>query len=187
MTEANHDRASSPPLEASAARRLEAPLIAGLVLGGLSVLWTFVMGLTGWYLDPDRLHLFWVVIAVQLVVLVALLARMRHQNRFVRQVGLGAMASAVGAVVVFVGSVLFTGVAYPSYFSDLRAVREEILREQGMPEPEIEETLTRIAASQTPTGQAFAGFMATLGTGFVVSLVGAAFLRRRDPARGDAS
>lgn len=185
MTESTHDVA--PPSAEPAAQRLKAPLVAGLVLGALAVLWTFVMGLTGWYRNPDRLVLFWVAIGLQLVVLVVLLARTRRENPFARQVGLGLMASAVAAVLVFVGWLFFTTTAFPAYFSELRVVREGILREQGMPEPEIEATLQRIAASQTPTGQAFAGFMGTLGTGFAISALAAAFMRRRNPAPDQAS
>lgn len=168
----------TPPPEPGA-HRLKAPLVAGVVLGLLVVGWTFVMGLMGWYLDPAPIDPFWVVIAIQTVVLVATLARTRQDRVYGAQVGVGLMTSAVAAVIVFIGSLLFTTVAFPDYFADLRRVRERILREQGMAEAEIVEVMDRVASSQTPTGQAFAGFMGTLGTGLVVSLAAAAVLRDR--------
>jgi len=168
---------SSPDDSGSA---LETPLRAGVALGLLVVGWLFVMGLTGWYLDPAMLGLFWVGVGIQAVVLVATLWRTRKGAGYRRQLGFGMMTSAVGAVIVFVGSALLTTLALPTYFDDLRTVRERELRESGMAPAEVEETLDGIAASQTPTGHAFAGLMGTLGTGFVVSGVAALFLRDRE-------
>lgn len=172
-----------------ASRRLAAPAVAGAVLGLLVVAWTFLMGVTGWYRTPSSLSLFWVVIALQAIVIVATLWRTRPGRSYGQQVGTGLIASAVASVFVFVGSFVFTTVAFPTYFRDVREVRESVLREQGLPEAEIEETLERVGASQTPTGQAFASYMAILGTGFVVSVVAAAFLseRKRDPVPDDAA
>lgn len=159
------------------------PLLAGAAMGLLVVAWLFVMGLTGWYRDPERLPLLWVAVALQVAVLVGALWRTRDGAGYRRQVGFGLMSSAVAAVIVFVGSALLTTLAVPSYFDDLQTVRERDLRQTGMAESEIEETLEGIAASQTPTGHAFAGLMGTLGTGFVASGVAAAFLRERRPVR----
>ena len=44
---------------------------AGLLLGILVVLWTFVMGFTGWYRHPSLLFLFWLVIPLQVAVLLS--------------------------------------------------------------------------------------------------------------------
>lgn len=161
-------------------KKLQTPILAGVILGLLVVGWTLVMGLTGWYLDPDRLHLFWLVVVIQIVVLAVTLLKTRVGRGYRGQVGVGMITSAIAAVIVFIGSALFTTTIFPDYFEDLRAVRERVLREEGMPEAEIEETLDEIAASQTPTGQAFAGFMGTLGTGLAASLVVAAFLREKN-------
>lgn len=155
------------------------PLLAGAVLGCMVVAWLFVMGLSGWYLEAARLQLLWVVVALHLGVLVVTLWRTRTTSGYRRQVGLGLMTSAVAAVIVFVGSAVLTTVALPGYFEELHTVRERELREGGMAQAEVEETLDGIAASQTPTGHAFAGLMGTLGTGFVISSVAAAFLRDR--------
>jgi len=159
---------------------LKTPVVAGLVLGLLVVAWTFVMGFTGWYLDPALLNLFWIVILFQIVVLVVTLRRTRPGRRYGAQVGVGLITSAVAAVLVFLGSLLFTGVVFPDYFADLREAQERMLLAEGMSPEDVQQTLDDVAPSQTPGSQAWAGFMGTLGTGMVVSLVAAIFLRDRD-------
>lgn len=151
----------------------------GATIGAIAVGWMFVMGLTGWYLDPARFDLFWIVVIVQAVVLALLLRRLREGREYGAQVGIGLVASAVAAVVVFVGATLFTTVAFPDYFEELRLVREQVLRDAGTPEDAIRSTLDGIAASQTPTGYALATFMGMLGTGLVASLIAAAVFRDR--------
>lgn len=154
-------------------------LVAGASSGLLIVAWVFVMGLTGWYRDPATYHLFWITVGIEAVVILAALWWTRRRPTYSRRVAIGLIASAVAAPIVFVGWTVFTTLAFPSYFDDLRAVRERTLRARGLEDEAVEATLDGMAASQTPTGQAFAGFMGTLGTGFVVSLAGAAVLRGR--------
>lgn len=152
---------------------------AGAVLGICAVAWTYVMGITGWYLDPEKLYLFWVVIAMQVVVLGALLARTRPGRSYGAQVGMGMVTSAVGAVVLFIGSLVFTMVLFPHYFEDLLAVQEAMIRAEGLSEEKVTEMLEAARASRTPTGHAFAGFMGTLGVGVVASLLLALGIRDR--------
>ena len=45
-------------------------LSAGLLLGVLCGMWTFVMGFTGWYKDPGKTAAFFVVIAIEVAVLI---------------------------------------------------------------------------------------------------------------------
>lgn len=157
----------------------KAPLIAGLMLGLLIVGWSFVMGITGWYLDPQSFHLFWVAVALQALVLTVTLMRTRQGRSYGEQVGIGLATSAVASILVFVGSLLFTAIVFPHYFADLRDAQRTELLSRGMNEDQVVKVLEETAPSRTPGGQAFAGFMGTLGTGFVVSLVAAAFLRER--------
>src|SRR5690606_15075282 len=96
-----------------ASRRLAAPAVPGVVRGLLVVAWTFLTGVTGWYRTPSSLSLFWVVIALQAIVIVATLWRTRPGRSYGQQVGTGLIASAVASVFVFVGSFVFTTVAFP--------------------------------------------------------------------------
>jgi hypothetical protein len=156
---------------------MKTALFAGAVLGGLLVAWLCVMAAAGWYRDPALRHLFWVAIALQACVVVVALARTRKGRSYHPQVSLGLTTTGTAAVIVFVGSLVVTSKVFPRYFDELHAAQRQSLEQAGHPTAEIDETLERVSASQTPGAQAFAGFMGTLGTGLIVSLVAAAFLR----------
>lgn len=154
--------------------------IAGEVLGFLVAGWTFVMGLTGWYKHPTLLNLFWMVIAIEIAVLVWGLGKVRHEvPSFWGQVGAGTAIAALAAPLIFAGSIIFTTVAFPDYFAELRAVYEEILRAEGKSPAEITAALDAASATQTPFIQAATGAIATIVTGFAASMVIAAIGRSR--------
>ena len=154
---------------------------AGIALGILVVLWTFIMGLTGWYKHPTLLNLFWVVILIQIGVLVwGLRLTAREGKSYWGQVSAGTLMSLVGGVIIFLGSMLFTTVVFPEYFNDLRKMGEEVLRTQGMSEGDIKTALDTQAQMQTPFIQALSGFIGTLATGLVVSLIVGAFVRKKE-------
>src|SRR4051812_6875371 len=60
--------------------RMRSILKAGILLGALTVGWTLVMGVTGWYKHPTLLNLFWVVIPLEIAVLVWALRRTRNEG-----------------------------------------------------------------------------------------------------------
>jgi hypothetical protein len=155
-------------------------LQAGLVLGGLVAVWTFVMGFTGWYKDPALLWLFFLVIPIQIGVLWWALKRgVALGQRYGTQVRMGTLASFVAGVVIAASSLLFTTVAFPRYFDDLRALHEENLRQAGRTPEQIEREVAEAAAQNTPAANALAGFVGTVVTGVFVSLVLAVPLRKR--------
>ncbi len=154
-------------------------LTSGIVLGLSIVAWIFVMTLTGWYRDPTWLHLFWAALALQCAIIVGTLYRMRHGRDFRAQLGAGLSISGVAAVLVFVGSLLITGVFFPRYFDELHAAQRDELLSRGIAKAEVDKTLGDAAPSRSPGSHAFAGLMGTLGTGFVLSLVAAALFRER--------
>ena len=156
---------------------------AGLVLGVLVTIWTFLMGLTGWYKDPALLNLFWVVILIQIGVLVWGLKLTANEGKsYWSQVGAGTMMSLVGGVIIFLGSLLFTSVVFPNYFEELRTLGEEVMRAEGKAEAEIKAILDAQAPMQTTFMQALFGFIGTMVTGFVVSLIAGAALKKKDTA-----
>ncbi len=154
-------------------------LIGGVVLGVGIAGWTLVMGVTGWYADPERMNAFWMVVFVQLAVLVMLIWRGRRERGFGRQVATGFVASLIGGAIAFGNSLLFTTVLFPDYFERTRAVTEAQLRGAGMSEAEVAAQLDALAPMQTPVAQAAAGLIGTALTGLVASLILAAFLRKR--------
>lgn len=151
---------------------------AALLLGFTCMAWQLVMGLTGWYLHPTLLNLFWLVILIQIAVLVWGLKKTALEGRsYWGQVGAGTLMSAYGGVIIFFGSLLFTMVLFPHYFEDIRKTGEEVFRMAGKSEAEIKRLLDAQAPMQTPFFSALSGFLGTVVTGFVISLIAGAFLR----------
>lgn len=158
---------------------MNSTLRTGLSIGVAVVAWTFLMGVTGWYLHPTLLNLFWMVVPIQVVLLVLGLRASAAENGYGKQVLSGTLASALAAVLVFCGSILFTTVAFPAYFEEIRAVQTEILTKAGKSPEEVKAQVEAAAAMQTPFLQALFGAIGTVVTGLLASLVIAAFARTK--------
>jgi hypothetical protein len=154
-------------------------LTAGIALGVLVAIWTFFMGFTGWYKDPGLAILF-VPVAIFInvgLIVWGLMQTARQGRRYWSQVGAGVLIGVVGAVIIFGGSLLFTTVAFPEYFEEIRVMHAEMLRAAGQTEPEIEARLELAAKAQTPVINAVTGVVGTLMTSLVAALLTAAFVR----------
>ncbi|MCA9491501.1 MAG: hypothetical protein KC621_16330 [Myxococcales bacterium] len=119
-------------------------VMAGLALGAVVTVWGLVAmaaGLVALFVPVATL--------IQLVVVVGLLARTKSAHTYRDAVVAGSVASAVGAGIIFFGSLLNTMVVFA-----------------GRPE-----------AAQ-PVAQAVAGVIGTLVTGVVLSAIAAIWLRR---------
>ena len=144
----------------------------GVVLGLLVEVWTYVVGFTGWYMDPTLALLFYLVIPIEIVVLVLALRQTAAQGRaYGSQVWAGTLIALFGGILVFIGSYLFTTVVFPEYFADIRSAGVEMYRAQGMSEHEIDTMLDQMAAFQTPFMNALLGSVFTLITGVLSSVV----------------
>jgi hypothetical protein len=152
----------------------------GIWLGILVVFWTFVMGFTGWYKDPVMLNAFWMVVLLQIGVLFWALRRTAASgNSYGKQLIAGLSISLIGGVIIFAGSLLFTTLVFPQYFSELRTVHEQMLKQAGTPDAQIKLALDAEAATATPFLQAVFGFIGTLITGLLVSGIVGLFLRKK--------
>jgi len=155
-------------------------LSAGFLIGLLCGLWMLVMGFTGWYKDPALLNAFYLVALIQIGVLIWGLRQTAVDGKtYWQQVGTGTLMSVIGGVILFFVSLLFTTVIFPHYFEELRAIHAEILKSTGKSEAEIAAELEAGATMSTPFVSAISGFIGTVVTGFLASLVIAAFTRRR--------
>ncbi len=153
----------------------------GVLIGVLCGLWTFVVGFTGWYKDPVMLNMFWVVIPIQIILLVKGLKKTAADGKtYGGQVIAGTMMSVVGGTILILSSLLFTTVVFPSYFEELRQLGEQIMRSEGKSEEEIRNTLEVMAATQTPAMQAIFGFIGTVVTGLVSSLIIGVFVKKKE-------
>ena len=151
----------------------------GLVLGILVVLWTFVMGFTGWYRHPSLLFLMWLAIPLQIGVLVLMLRRTASTLGFLRQVQNGVGASVIASAIIFVGSLLFTLVMFPSYFAEMEALGRLRMAQQGFTAEQIEAVMKAGGPMQTTLGRAFAWALGTWITGLFTSLVAAVLYHKR--------
>ena len=95
-------------------------LSAGILIGVLCAIWTFVMGFTGWYKDPTLSNAFFLVIPIEVAGLVWGLKRTASEERTYRaQLVAGTLMSVVAGVIIIASSLLFTTVAFPEYFREL--------------------------------------------------------------------
>lgn len=151
----------------------------GILIGVLCAVWTFVMGFTGWYKDPSMLALFYLVILIQVGVLVWGLRKTASEKTYGAQVGSGILMSVIGGVIIIGSSLLFTTVAFPEYFEELRAAQTQMLISAGKTEAEAAAEVGLAAQFQTPGYQAVFGFIGTVVTGAVASLIIAGFARKK--------
>ena len=91
----------------------------------------------------------------------------------------GVGASVIASAIIFVGSLLFTTVVFPSYFAELEALGRLKMAQQGLSPDQIEAVVKAQAPMQKPLGSAFAGALGTWITGLFTSLVAAAWYHRR--------
>ncbi len=156
-----------------------ATLRAGIILGILVVLWTFVMGFTGWYHHPALLFLFWLVIPLQVGVLLVLLRITAPGSGYLRQVVHGVAAPVIASALIFLGSLFFTAVLFPSYFREMEALGRLKMAQQGLSADQIEAVIRAQAPLQRPLPTAFSGVLGTWFTGLFTSLLAAAWLRKK--------
>jgi len=119
------------------------------------------------------------VVLIEIGVLVWGLRQTAATAAYLGQVGNGTLIAVIGAAIIFCGSLLFTIVLYPHYFEELRAIQTEMLRSAGKTEAEVGAALEMGAILQTPLVNALMGVIGTVVTGFLASLVIAAFNRKK--------
>ena len=152
---------------------------AGILLGVLCAAWTFVMGFTGWYKDPVMVNVFFLVVPLEIGIVIWALRQTAATATWGGQIVNGLVLSVVASVIIFAGSLLFTTVAFPGYFNDIRAAQAEMLKSSGMAEAQIQTTLAASAAMQTPLMNALSGVIGTVVTGVIVAAIAGAFWRRK--------
>src|SRR5262245_14710009 len=154
-------------------------LSTGILIGVLCSIWTFVMGVTGWYRNPVLANAFFLVIAIEMGCLVAGLRRTAALGRtYTAQLLAGTMMAIIGGLIIIASSLLFTSV-FPDYLTGVEEAMRASLLQQGKSEAEVAEALRVNAANTTPMAQAMNGFIGTLITGIVGSAIIAIFVRAK--------
>lgn len=155
-------------------------LNAGVLIGVLCGLWTFVMGWTGWYKDPARVNIFFLVILIEIAGLVWGLRQTAREGRgYGAQIVAGTMMAIIAGVIIIGSSLLFTTVVFPEYFQELAAGYRSVLQQQGKSDAEIAEAVHTMLEGTTPMSNALQGFIGTLVTGILASAVIAIWVRGR--------
>jgi hypothetical protein len=152
----------------------------GLLLAAGVIVWMFVMGFTGWYRNPVLVNLFFLVIPYQVLVIVwALRETARQGANYGAQVLAGLTISSIAGILVFGASILFTTIAFPNYFTEIREMQEHALREAGIGEARIAEMMAGAEQAYTPIRQAIQGFIGTVITGLVTAGIAGRWIRHR--------
>ena len=152
----------------------------GLLIGVLCSIWMYVVGYTGWYLDPALQSMFFLVIVIEIAVLFWMLRQLPDpQKTFAGILKAGTVMSLIAAAVIFVASYIFTSVAFPNYFEEVRAVGERMYREQNKSEEEIAAIMASMAPMQNSLVNALTGVIGTIVTGFLASAVLGMILKKK--------
>ena len=142
------------------------------------------MGFTGWYKDPARLNLFFMVVVIELAGLISGLRTTALEGRtYGGQVAAGTLISIVAGLVIFASSLLFTTVVFPEYFREVNATSRAMMAREGRTEAEIEKVLHDAAPMQTPVRNALVGFAGMFVVGMFSTAVIAVWVRARPADR----
>jgi hypothetical protein len=155
-------------------------LKAGIVLGVLCEIWAYLYVGMGWHRNAATANLFFVVILLQLLVLIWALRQTAAEGRgYGAQLGAGTLISLIGGIIILIGSYVCQTMVFPNYMAEYQAMQEEALRTAGRSEAEIEQIRDMAAKTSTPAMSAIFGFIGTVVTGFVMSLILGAFIRAK--------
>ena len=125
------------------------------------------------------LNLFFLVIPLEIGIVIWALRKAAPSATWGGQIVNGFVLSLVASVIIFAGSLLFTTVAFPNYFTELQSAQAEMLKAQGLSEADIKMQVAAAAAMQTPFINAITGVVGTVVTGLVVAAIAGLFLRRK--------
>ena len=150
----------------------------GLTIGVLCALWQLVMAATGWIVNPRLWNLFYIVILVEVGVLAWGLKKTAADHSYAGQFLLGTGASVIAATFLFLFSMVLMSYLYPGLMSQMKILQADSLKQAGQSEAQI----AAAVSLQTPLYQAAMGFVGTVVTGILATLLIGAFARRKPRA-----
>lgn len=153
----------------------------GIVLGVAVMLFSVVTLVLGWYKNPSfGGPSIAILIAIEAGVLVWGLRGTAQDGRgYGGQVVAGVSIAVIGAVIIFAGSLILTPMLAPDYPEFAEAQMIEQLVAQGNSDEEIETIVGATTWMRTPWFGAILSAIMTVLTGLVISLITAAFIRKK--------
>jgi len=155
----------------------------GVMLGVLVTIWSWAFAFTGMHKNPNGSLIFPIVATlIEIAVLIWALRKTAAQGRgWFGQVSAGTMLAFVGGSLIFATSFMLVTQLYPTYVAEANAAMAEAFRAKGMDDAAVQAEMAKLAPSQTPLALSVTGFVATVVTGLVVSLIIATFVRSKAP------
>jgi hypothetical protein len=147
----------------------------GLAIAILCAGWQMIMITAGWLTNPKTFAFFYLVILIQVLILIWGLRQTAAQKGYGGQVLVGTGASIIAGIFLFLYTLLAITVLFPNLISEMRAMATQALEAAGQTKDQIAAAL----ALQAPLNQAIQGFLGTVITGFLASLVIAIFVRKK--------
>jgi len=159
-------------------------LKAGIILGVLGEVWSYLFIGMGWHKSPATANLFVpLVILIQLIVLIWALRQTAAEGRgYGGQVVAGILISLVASIIVLVGNIICVTVVFPNYMQDMAAMTEHALLAAGKSQAEVQQLMDMSAKMRTPVMQGMFGMIATIACGLVLSVILAVFIRAKHPS-----
>ncbi len=155
-------------------------LKAGIALGLGVMVWTYLGGFAGWYKDPALANLFYVVILIQAGAIAWGLTMTRSAGKgYGGRLGAGILVSLYGAIIGIFTSLLYSLVLFPNALQEAKEMQLDQLATQGQTAEQIEMARKMMDVMFTPVANTAMGFVMTLLTGFVLSLILAAVIRKK--------
>ena len=154
-------------------------LKAGILLGVLASVWAFIVMIAGLYEITWLFATVATLIAI-LVLIWGLRQTAREGKSYGGQLGAGVLMAVIGGTIIVGTSILLTTVVFPNYLGDVATEGAETMRADGDSEAEIE---AYVAAQTNPLLNGLMGFLGTVATGIVASLVIPIFVKTRGSTR----
>jgi hypothetical protein len=157
-------------------------LKAGIVFGAIVVVWQLIFGFAGMYKNPA---LGWVFPVIAIVITAGVLYWALKQTAsegkgYWGLVGTGMVIALIACVLIIAVSLLYTSVLFPDYAELGLAQAAEQIEASGLPQEQQEAQMKFAEWLASPVPQAVAGAVMTLITSFVVSLVVAAIVKKKN-------
>lgn len=156
-------------------------VVAGVLLGLIVDAFAIVTAAAGLHRNPLILQLLFVAFAivVNVVTVIGCLRHTRKDRGYGGQVFAGVLVGAIGSVLIFTGSMLLTTVLFPDYLTEVIDASAQMLRASGLPPETVDSQIEALRASATPLASSLQGVFGTMATSLVISLIAAAFLRKK--------